>query len=142
MEFGWSENQTAYRQRVKDVLAENLPDDWIDRVRAALGECSNGSNALREPGPVVQQPLHFHEGRVINFHRLEAQRAESCDRLREEMRILLITEELALRGAWYREPAYIFRFDSEFGPSRECVLPIVCPRYAQYVGCIGTVMSK
>ena len=32
MEFGWSEDQAAYRQRVKDVLAENLPDDWEERA--------------------------------------------------------------------------------------------------------------
>jgi alkylation response protein AidB-like acyl-CoA dehydrogenase len=28
MEFGWSEEEVAYRQRVKDVLADNLPENW------------------------------------------------------------------------------------------------------------------
>jgi len=28
MEFGWSEEETAYRRRVREVLARELPEDW------------------------------------------------------------------------------------------------------------------
>lgn len=30
MEFGWSATEVAYRERVRDLLAELLPDDWAE----------------------------------------------------------------------------------------------------------------